>query len=351
MKKVTAILVCVFCLTSGLYAQVAVFNPQQFLQDQLNFAEQKQWEMNAAMDRAEQLEKLRQQLEELQETKRNVEKAYRLQEQIQEDLKVLGSVADGGIHSLANAFQTVLGMPINPNSYIPNIPEFQGLRNALDYEASSYLSSNTRRAHKELFTYNYHDPENRDGTSITKNLRAFGKSTANLLDFSSKWKEYEEEKEAKAILQNNELANQLREMAKKLGEELQTDGLYSMSDAERMEFMLRISEMYEKADQLEQEVIAGVKEKIEMNLPGPGEMMNLVEEGFRIKMANTLRNTLTPYKARNKFSLANFERSYSQGQAKMKLEESPSDTPTLKHISSGHFQKRVATQWNFFREY
>ena len=75
MKKVTAILVCVFCLTSGLYAQMTVFNPQQLLQDALNFAEQKQWEMNAAMDRAEQLEKLRQQLEELQETKRNVEKA------------------------------------------------------------------------------------------------------------------------------------------------------------------------------------------------------------------------------------------------------------------------------------
>lgn len=79
--------------------------------------------------------------------------------------------------------------------------------------------------------------------------------------------------------------------------------------------------------------------------------MNLVEEGFRIKMANTLRNTLTPYKTRNKFSLANFERSYSQGQAKMKLEESPSDTPTLKHISSGHIQKQVATQWNFFNQY
>lgn len=349
MKKVTAIFVCVFCITSGLYAQVTVFNPQQLLQDALNFAEQKQWEMNAAMDRAEQLENLRQQLEQLQETKRNVEQAYQLQKQIQEDLKVLGSVADGGIHSLANAFETILGMPINPNSYIPNIPEFQGLRNALDYEAGSYLSSDTKRAHKDLFTYNYYDPENKDGTSITKNLRAFGKITENLLDFSSKWKEYEDEKEAQAILQNNELAAQLREMAKKLGEELQTDGLYSMSDAERMELLLRITEMYEKADQLEKEVIAGVKEKIEVNLPGPGEIANLVEEGFRIKMANTLRNTLTPYKAKNKFSLANFERSYSQGQAKMKLEQSPSDTPELKHLSSEHFQKRVATQWNFFR--
>ena len=171
---------------------------------------------------------------------------------------MLGSVADGGIHSLANAFQTVLGMPINPNSYIPNIPEFQGLRNALDYEASSYLSSDTKRAHKELFTYNYHDPENKDGTSITKNLRAFGKSTANLLDFSSKWKEYEEEK-ARAILQKVQRINSVK--WRRNWEELQTDGLYSMSDAERMEFMLRISEMYEKADQLDQEVIAGVKEK------------------------------------------------------------------------------------------
>lgn len=317
------------------------------LQRVLEFTEKKQWEINASLDRAEQIEKLRQQLEELQETKRNVELAYRLQKEIQEDLKVLGSVADGGIHSLANAFETILGMPINPNSYIPNIPEFQGLRNALDYNASSYLSSDTKRAHKELFTYNYYDPENEDGMSITKNLRAFGKVTENLLDFSSKWKEYEEEKEAQAILQKNELAAKLREMAKKLGEELQTDGLYSMSDAERMELMLRMAEMYEKADQLEQEVVAGVKEKIEMNLPGPGEMVNLVGEGVRIKMANTLRNTLTPYKAKNKFSLANFERSYSQGQAKMKLEESPSDTPALKQLSSEHFQKRVATQWNF----
>lgn len=320
MKKVTAILVCVFCLISGLYAQVTVFNPQQLLQDMLNFAEEKQWEANAAMDRAEQLENLRQQLEQLQETKRNVEQAYRLQEKIQEDLKVLGSVADGGIHSLANAFQTVLGMSINPNDYIPSIPEFQGLKNALNYEAGSYLSSNTRQAHKELFTYNYHDPENRDGTSITKNLRAFGKSTANLLDFSSKWKEYEEEKEARAILQKNELANQLREMAKKLGEELQTDGLYSMSDAERMEFMLRISEMYEKADRLEKEVIEGVSKKIEQQKPNEFEVIQAIEEGVRINLSMTLSSTIKPYNSRNKFSLANFEKSYSQGKINLQLE-------------------------------
>lgn len=290
------------------------------LQRVLEFTEKKQWEINASLDRAEQIENLRQQLEQLEETKKNVEQAYRLQQQIQDDLKVIGAVADGGVASLANAFETVLGKSINPANYIPNIPEFKGLRDALEYDASSYLSSDTRKAHKELFTYNYHDPNNKDGLSLTKHMRAFGKSTTNLIGLSEQWDEYEKEHDARRILQQRIIVEELRMEAKLIMDEVKREDHLTMSEAERMDMLLKASEMLEKASVLEREYTNAISLTINNQLPSDLEVVEAIEAGFRLKLNSTIDQVIQPYNTRQGFSLANFEKSYSKGKINMQIQ-------------------------------
>ncbi len=313
MKNRILILGLLFVVSINSISQMVVTNPTTDFQDALKWAEEKVWEANDAADRAEMLIKLREQLEQLEETRRNVEQAYKLQEKVQNDLRVLGAVADGGVASLANAFETVLGQSINPSFYIPNIPQFQNFRNAMDYDAASYLSSDTRSAHRELFTYDKDDPENKDGLSLTKDLRAFGKTTANIIGLSEQWDAYGEEKKAREIIQNKILVDELRMEAKLIMEEVKREDHLTMSDAERMDMMLKAAEMLEKASDLESKNVNAISMKINNQLPEDFEVVNAIESGVQIRMAHTLNSVIRPYNSNQKFSLANFEKSYTQG--------------------------------------
>lgn len=289
-------------------------------QRMLEFAEEKQWEINAALDRVEQIETLREQLVALQETKKNVEMSYQMAKRAEDDMKVLGSVADGGIHSLANAFEVILGQSINPADYIPKVPGTQNLRNAFEYDAASYLSDNTRSAHKELFTFNADDETNEDGNSLTKNLRAFGESSAAVFGMSQAWEKYAEEVKARNILKKKAQAEELRTQAKALQVEIETPELMNLTAADRMNFMNLVTEMYDKANRLDMEVVEEVKAEIEKQLPSNYELVLLIEEGVSIKLQNTLKQVVKPYVSNQKFSLSKYEKSYSRGKINQELQ-------------------------------
>lgn len=342
MKTKIFLLTLLFAVSFSSHAQLVVTDPARDFQDHLKWIEEKIWQENEALDRAEMIVKLREQLEQLQEARRNIEETYRLQRQVQEDLKVLGAVADGGFAGLVNAFEIILGEPLNPADYIPNIPEFSDFRSAMDYNAASYLSSDTRQAHRELFTHDSDDPDRRADLDLTRNARRLNASMVNLFAVSQGWRDYQDELEAQAILQKKAMADKLREMAKKMSEELQTDGLFAMSSAERMQLLLTTSDLMYRASELELEVAREVAAKLEKNKPSPFELVNLTNTGVRIRMAHTLRATVRPYNSNQEFSLVEFERNYAAGQVNRALEASGTEGQLeIRPLSSEQFQRMV----------
>lgn len=301
---------------------MVVTDPSRDLQRALEWVEQKQWYLNEMADRAEQIQTLRDQLENLEKTKKAVENSYRLAEKIQEDLRVIGSVADGGVAGLVHAFETRLGKSVNPTNYIPNIPQFQGLRSTMSYDSKTKISSDTRKSHRELFTHNPRNPDNKGGLSLTRNTRAFSATVLQgAYDFSNMWKEYEDESQADAIERLKYLSEEMRAMAKKLSEELNEEGKYVLTQGERMEMMLYVADLHDRADEYDKKLKETIRIEIEKIKLKPHEIKELVIEGIDIRMANTFTNSVKPYNSRQKFSLASFEKGYVQGKIDREIRE------------------------------
>lgn len=305
-NKLYLLLISLFIFSNIAFSQYhdAVSNYQRMLE----FMEKKQWEMNASLDRLETINALREQLDRLEEQKKLTEEAYDLQKKIQDDLKVLGAVADGGIHSLANAFQTILGRSINPNDYIPNIPATQNLRRALDYEASSYLSNDTKSAHKELFTYSWSDPDNKDGLSLTRHARAFEKVSTELYQVSVGWQDYEDELTAKHILKQNEVLKAIREFSDKIKADIDNSEELQLSNYERLDLLLQYIKLENEANELELSIAKDIRDKIDEQLPNKSEYSDILYKTLTVNIKYAVMKTIKPYNTNQDFSLAKYER-------------------------------------------
>lgn len=311
-------------------------------QRMVEFAEQKQWYLNEMADRAEQIQTLRDQLESLEKTKKAVENSYRLAEKIQEDLRVLGSVADGGVAGLVHAFETRLGRSVNPTNYIPNIPQFQGLRETMSYDAKTKISSDTRRSHKELFTHNPRNPDNKGGLSLTRNIRALDATIlAGAYEFSNLWRVYEDESQADNIDRNKYLAEEFREIADRLAKELNEEGKYILTQGERMELMLYIGDLNDKADQYDKNVADAIRLQIEAEKLSDFELESILMHGISINIANNFKHSIKPYNSRQKFSLATFEKTYVQG----KIDQDLSSANPKKYMNGKTTTDYMVTPW------
>lgn len=116
----------------------------------------------------------------------------------------------------------------------------------------------------------------------------------------------------------------MRAMAKKLSDELNEEGKYVLTQGERMEMMLYVADLHDRADEYDKKLKEAIRIEIEKMKLSPQEINDLVVEGVQIKMSRALTNTIKPYNSRQKFSLATFEKSYVQGKVDRAIKEADS---------------------------
>jgi hypothetical protein len=148
MKKIKRIgLLALLGIAYKVGAQMVVTNPtQDFILVESKIETASNW-MQQINGLTQTIDLARKHANKLDSTKRAVEKAYQLQDDVRKDAtNAYNAVKDLSVDNLAHITENYLGFSINPEDYLPNMPGLDGyseFRKSLDYDAGQNIASNT----------------------------------------------------------------------------------------------------------------------------------------------------------------------------------------------------------------
>jgi len=303
MKLTKYILILLISMISNhAYSQMVVTNPSSDFADALRWAEEKVYMVNEKTHNAQLLLKIKQQLQEMQKVKEATEDYYKLAEKVQDDLKKLGAVANGGLPAFVHACEIVLGETLNPADYVPNVDSklTKDFRKMVSYDSYSQISQDTREIQKELFEFS-ENPDKMQELSLTSHL-------AEIAGLSHNWRGYKRNLFALNADRTKYVSIELKNASSKLLEQLQEEGDLALTEAERMDMLIKAVNMYREAVVLEEIYADQVQEMLDEAGPTEADMVDYVEKGIEIKLDYTLKNVVQPYSKNSGFSLAKFDK-------------------------------------------
>ncbi|MDR1226553.1 MAG: hypothetical protein LBK47_06605 [Prevotellaceae bacterium] len=145
LKKIT--LYALLGMAYSSPAQMVVTNPTQdiiLLESKIETASSWLQQLDGLMQT---IQLARAQAAKLDSSKRAVEKAYQLQEEVRRDaVNKYNAVKNMSVDNLAHVTESYLGFSINPADYLPDMPGLEGyteFQKAISYDARSNINDNT----------------------------------------------------------------------------------------------------------------------------------------------------------------------------------------------------------------
>jgi len=148
MNKIKQImLLALLGIAYSTSAQMVVSNPtQDFILIESKIETASNW-LQQLKGLQETIEQARKQAAKLDSTKRAMEKAYNLQEEVRKDVvKSYNAVKKMNVDNLAHIAESYLGFSINPKDYLPDMPGLEGyseFRSAVDYDPKRRIAAGT----------------------------------------------------------------------------------------------------------------------------------------------------------------------------------------------------------------
>ena len=220
-------------LFNTLQAQFVVYDPAQFG----NMIKSLANEVQVISNTAKTLHETKNILQTAIKTKEEIENIYSLQWRVQEALKVAGNIRDLKWSDLENVAQQALGVPIDPQVYLPKIPESYPLRQSL---GGAPTVEGTRELYEILVgLYSESGPLNSyaDYSRLTKEL------TINRFSLA----EMTEQKKIQTALSYNQLAEEMIVQARELIRAVKTDRWLTMNEAERLSLLKQSQDVLMKS--------------------------------------------------------------------------------------------------------
>lgn len=232
---------------NSLKAQFVVYDPAQFG----NMIKSLANEVKVISNTAKTLAETKNILKTAIATKQEIENIYSLQWQVQDALEIAGGIKDLKWSDLDFVSQKALGISIDPNVYIPNIPGTYGLRQTLGLEPGPYSA-------RQLY-------------ALLVGINSDSAPLDNYADFTNKSKEaainqfaiaeMTDQKRLQTALAYNGLADEMIQQANELIIAVKRDRLLTMNEAERLstlkqcqEVLMQSMDLKLQADELLQSV-------------------------------------------------------------------------------------------------
>lgn len=213
----------------GLRAQFVVYDPAQFANMLKSFANEIQLIINTANT----LKETKNILSTAIRTKEEIENIYSLQYEVQDALKVAKGITDLKWSDLGFVSEKALGISLDPNVYIPQIPETYELRKALVTDPTSYNA-------RQLYT-------------LLAGLNAYSTPLESFADFDRMFKntainqfaiaEMTAQKKLQTAMAYNQLADEMIGQANELIREVKRDRRLTMNEAERLSLLKQCQEV------------------------------------------------------------------------------------------------------------
>lgn len=212
-----------------LHAQFVVYDPAQFANMLKSFANEIQLIVNTANT----LKETKNILSTAIQTKEEIDNIYTLQYDVQDALKVAKGIADLKWSDLDFVSQKALGISLDPNVYLPGIPETEELRKTLGMDPTSY---NARQLYSLLVGLNaYSTPLESfaDFDRLSKNARINQFAMAEMTG----------QKKLQTAMSYNQLADEMIGQANELIREVKRDRRLTMNEAERLSLLKQCKEV------------------------------------------------------------------------------------------------------------
>lgn len=212
-----------------LHAQFVVYDPAQFANMLKSFANEIQLIVNTANT----LKETKNILSTAIQTKEEIDNIYTLQYDVQDALKVAKGIADLKWSDLDFVSQKALGISLDPNVYLPGIPETEELRKTLGMDPTSY---NARQLYSLLVGLNaYSTPLESfaDFDRLSKNARINQFAMAEMTG----------QKKLQTAMSYNQLADEMIGQANELIREVKRDRRLTMNEGERLSLLKQCKEV------------------------------------------------------------------------------------------------------------
>jgi hypothetical protein len=214
---------------NGLKAQFVVYDPAQFG----NMIKSLANEIKLIANTAKTLQETKNILQTAIRTKEEIENIYSLQWEVQYALGIARGIKDLKWSDLDFVSQKALGISIDPNVYIPNIPETYTLRQTLGREPTT---KNARQLYSLLVGINsYSEPINNFADFQIRSKEAAINQFA-LVEMTG-------QKRLQTAMSYNELADEMIAQANELIIAVKRDRKLTMNEAERLSTLKQCQEV------------------------------------------------------------------------------------------------------------
>lgn len=232
-----------FSMSHPLKAQFVVYDPAQFTNMLRSLAN----DLQVISNTSKTLRETKNILSTAKKTKEEIENIYSLQWEVQEALEIARDVSRLKWSDLDEVTQKAMGLSVDPNVYLPLLPETAPLRNALRQEPGT---SSTRNLYSLLVGIHQRSAplvDYADFDEMSKQVTIHQFAMAEMTDH----------KKIQAALSYNQLADEMIEQAKELMQAVKRDRQLTMNEAERLaalkqcqDVLVKSLEMKLEADEL-----------------------------------------------------------------------------------------------------
>lgn len=240
--------ICLLFIGDGLKAQFVVYDPAQFG----NMIKSLANEVKVISNTAKTLQETKNILKTAIKTKEEIENIYSLQWQVQDALEIARGITGLKWSDLDFVSQKALGISIDPNVYMPNIPGTYKLRQALRLDP-------TTGSARQLY-------------SLLVGINSYSTPVDNYADFENRAKEaainqfamgeMSSQKKIQTAMSYNQLADEMIGQANELITAVKSDRRLTMNEAERLsalkecqDVLMQSLDLKLQADELMQSVI------------------------------------------------------------------------------------------------
>jgi hypothetical protein len=235
LKRIFSILALLgaFSMSHPLKAQFVVYDPAQFTNMLRSLAN----DLQVISNTSKTLRETRNILSTAKKTKEEIENIYHLQWEVQEALEIARDVSRLKWSNLDEVTGKALGLSVDPDVYLPRLPETAPLRQALRQEAGA---SSTRKLYSLLVGIN-------QGSAPLADYAAFEEASRQVIINRFAMAEMTDQKKIQTALSYNQLADEMIEQAKELMQAVKRDRQLTMNDAERLSMLKQCQDMLVKS--------------------------------------------------------------------------------------------------------